>query len=176
MCRHFLCFGTLEDDWRLCLCKSCGIFLMYAHSDTEMGGQMRTQGMLSSRKRRRNYRQMAQIPPPSSHHVTRQSFPTMQLSYQCQTLPYARANPRMPSEKLPTYSSVVCSHLSVPSQSAVHMCLLQTINTPRVSFNKSKATAGDTAGKQIRFALQMMQFMYTLMMGTDAITDGVPFQ
>ena len=34
----------------------------------------------------------------------------------------------------------------------------------------------DTAGKQIRFVLQMIQFIYTLMMGTDDIKDGVPFQ
>ena len=30
--------------------------------------------------------------------------------------------------------------------------------------------------KQIRFALQMIQSIYSLMMGNDVIVDGVPFQ
>ena len=34
---------------------------------------------------------------------------------------------------------------------------------------------GDVRAKKLRLALQMMQFLYTLMMGSDAIVDGVPF-
>ena len=48
--------------------------------------------------------------------------------------------------------------------------------TDRTLAKLGGSSPDDTTGKQIRFALQMMQFMYTLMMGTDAIKDGVPFQ
>ena len=35
---------------------------------------------------------------------------------------------------------------------------------------------GELRAKQLRLVLQMMQFMYTLMMGANAIVDGVLFQ
>ena len=35
---------------------------------------------------------------------------------------------------------------------------------------------GELRAKQLRFALQMMQFLYSLMMGGGAIADGVPLQ
>jgi hypothetical protein len=35
---------------------------------------------------------------------------------------------------------------------------------------------GDDKEKRMRFLLQMMQLNYTLMMGKDAMIDGIPFQ
>ena len=35
---------------------------------------------------------------------------------------------------------------------------------------------GSDRDKRMRFLLQMMQLFYSLMMGKDAIVDGVPFQ
>ena len=35
---------------------------------------------------------------------------------------------------------------------------------------------GEDREKRLRFALQMIEFFYTLLMGSDAIINSVPFQ
>ena len=44
------------------------------------------------------------------------------------------------------------------------------------TLEKLGGDGGELRAKQLRFALQMMQFFYSLMMGGDAIADGVPLQ
>ena len=48
--------------------------------------------------------------------------------------------------------------------------------TDRTLIKLGGISQDDTLGKQIRFVLQMTKFMYTLMMGSDAIDDGIPFR
>ena len=42
--------------------------------------------------------------------------------------------------------------------------------------DRKHAKLGDDKEKRMRFLLQMLQLFYALMMGKDAMIDGIPFQ
>ena len=60
-------------------------------------------------------------------------------------------------------------------KSAENDCLLRNDGI-FIWSERTLSKLGDDKEKRVRFLLQMMQFLYSLMMGRDAITEGVPFQ
>ena len=73
---------------------------------------------------------------------------------------------------------VMCIGVGI-KQDANNNCLLRPDRVfvwSKHTLAKLGSDAGEMQAKQLRFALQMMQLMYVLMMGHGAIVEGVPFR
>jgi hypothetical protein len=68
----------------------------------------------------------------------------------------------------------LCIALAI-DKAADNSCLLRR-DGAFVWSERTLAKVGEDEEKRLRFILQMMQFFYSLMMGQDAIYDGIPFR